>query len=93
MAGYDNFKQKYVMAWVDTTGTGILLFEGDASKDEKAIDYTSDQPDLLDGRKRAMKVRAIERHQDADHFSFEIRTPGPDGKEFKSFEFRYSREK
>lgn len=93
MAGYDNFKEKYVMAWIDTMGTGIALFEGDASKDEKTIAYASEQPDLLDGKQRMMKIRAIESHKDADHFSFEIRTPGPDGREFKSFEIRYSRER
>jgi len=91
IAGYDNVKEKYFRTWIDATSSGITVFEGDATENEKEIRYCAEVPNLRRDGKQMMKVRAIEKHEDADHYSFEVHAPGPDGKEFKSFEIRYSR--
>jgi len=93
-AGYDNFKKKYVGSWIDSMGTGILVGEGDASKDGKELAFSAEMPDIAGTMgQKTIKLRWTEKDIDDDHFSFAMYMPGPDGKEFKSFEFEYTRRK
>ncbi|HEY2614958.1 MAG TPA: DUF1579 domain-containing protein, partial [Chthoniobacterales bacterium] len=48
--GYDNAKQKFVSAWIDNMGTGILLFEGTYDPATKAFTFTADE-EMLPGMK------------------------------------------
>jgi hypothetical protein len=45
--GYDNYKQKYVMMWIDNTGTMLTTTEGTASADGKVITYLGKMDDAM----------------------------------------------
>jgi len=69
IAGYDNAKKKFVSAWVDNMGTGIMLSEGTYDAATKTITYTAEE-EPFPGMK--MKVRELVRLTDNDHNTFEF---------------------
>lgn len=91
LTGYDNLKKKYVGTWVDTMGTGILHSEGTYDAATKTFTYTGETPDVEAGK--YVKSRTTERMVDADHWLLQSFQPGSDGKEYMSFELRYTRQK
>ncbi len=94
ITGFDNFKKKYVNSWIDNMGTGIMYSEGEPSADGKEIVYTSEMPDPTDpAGKKMVKTRSVEKHLSDDRLTFAMYVPGPDGKEFKTFELEYTRKK
>lgn len=90
-AGYDNMKKKFFWAWIDNMGTGIMHAEGAYNASTKTFTYTYDHPDIMAGKYN--KGRSVEKVIDKDHFVTEMYGPGPDGKEFKMMEIKYSRAK
>ncbi|GEM_PF-276487 len=49
ITGYDNYRKKYVMVWLDSMGTGMYFCEGKASKDGKTITMKGILPDPIRG--------------------------------------------
>ncbi len=91
LTGYDNMKKRYVSTWIDNMGTGIMLSEGVHDAASKIFSWTGDSPDVLAGK--YVKARMVSKMVDADHFIWQMFTPGPDGKEFMSGEGQYTRAK
>ncbi|MEE9294036.1 MAG: DUF1579 family protein, partial [Phycisphaerae bacterium] len=89
IGGFDNLTHEYVGTWIDNMGTGIMLFRGTASTDGKVIQYTSEHPDLMNGRYKT--VRTIETITDDDNFVVSMYDTTPDGQEFKMMEMSYTR--
>jgi len=87
--GYDNAKQKFVSAWVDNMGTGIMLSEGTYDAATKTFTYTGDY-EAMPGMKS--KVRQVIKIADKDHHSMEYYEDRGQG-EMKSMEINYSRKK
>src|SRR5215475_11239908 len=67
--GYDHVSQKYVTTWIDSMGTGIVVMDGTASPDGKAITLTGSHPDPFEG---VMQHRAIWTLVDAKTQTFEM---------------------
>lgn len=91
IAGYDNFKKKYVFCWVDNMGTGLMLGEGESKDGGKTIVYQCEGPDLL--KSATKKIKFIINHVDDNTIKSEMHEVGPDGKEFQSFGATYTRAK
>ena len=90
--GYDNMKKKYVTLWVDEMSTQMMISEGTADAAGKVITVSGQYDSPMDNNaKHTMKqVWTI---ADNDHHTFEAWDIGPDGKEMKMLEIKYTRAK
>ncbi|MFZ0613581.1 MAG: DUF1579 domain-containing protein [Desulfobacterales bacterium] len=86
--GYDNHKKRYVSTWMDSMGTGIMVFEGNIDADGKTITQECRCDDPVKG---PVKWRSITRIVDDDTHLFEMYTTDASGKEVKMMEITYSR--
>jgi len=91
LTGYDNIKKKYVGIWVDSMTTGIFRSEGDYDASTKAMTFTGTSFDPMAGKD--VQVRTVTRFESPGRHVFEWYAPGPDGKEMKSMEITYTRQK
>jgi hypothetical protein len=87
--GYDNLKKKYVGAWIDNMGTGIMTSEGTYDAAKKTFTMESQGMDPMTGK--ATKSRAILRIESDAKLVHEMYQKGPGGKEFKAMEITYTR--
>jgi hypothetical protein len=87
--GYDNAKQKFISAWVDNMGTGIMLSEGTYDATAKAVTVTGEY-DAMPGMKS--RIREVIKMADKDHHSMEYYEDRGQG-EMKSMEINYTRKK
>jgi Protein of unknown function (DUF1579) len=87
--GYDTNKKKFVSAWIDNFGTGIMVSEGTYDPDAKTLTYTSEEFSPAYGGK--VKTRDVLKLISDDRQVFEMfRTP-MGGKEMKAMEITYTR--
>ncbi|MCP4247615.1 MAG: DUF1579 domain-containing protein [bacterium] len=86
--GYDNVKKKYVSAWVDNFGTGIMLFEGTRDEATKTTTMFADYVDPFMG---PTKLKSVIREVSKDKHVFEMYMIGSGGDEQKSMEITYTR--
>ncbi len=91
ICGYDNLSKKYVYAWIDNMGTGIMVGKGTYDPKTRSISYRAEAPDVMTGKMKT--VRGVDTFVDADTFKSEMFDKGPDGKEFKAMEIVYKRKK
>jgi hypothetical protein len=87
--GYDNVKQKFVVAWIDNTGTMILNSEGTYDAAAKTFTYTA-QCEMMPGM--PMRIREVIKVVDNDHHNFEWYEDRGTG-EAKTMEINYVRKK
>jgi hypothetical protein len=87
--GYDNVKQKFVSAWVDNMGTGVMLSDGTYDASTKTFTYTGDY-EMMPGVKT--KVRETLKIVDANHHTFEYFEDRGAG-EAKTMEINYTHKK
>jgi hypothetical protein len=90
VTGYDNFRKKYVSAWIDNLGTGVMLSYGTADASGKVITYSAEEPDWKNPGKMKT-VKSVYRIKDDKTHVFEMYDTGPDGKEYMSLEVTYTR--
>lgn len=83
IAGFDNFKNKYVTFWIDNMGTSFYLTSGNLDKSGKMMTETGVWPDPIAGE---MKIKIITKSLTNNKFIYEMYSTGPDGKEFKMME-------
>jgi len=89
LEGYDNAKKKFVSAWIDNMGTGIIMLEG--SYDEAAKTFTYDgEEEMMPGTKT--KVRQVIKIVDKDHHTLEW-YEDHGGQQVKTMEIEYTRKK
>ena len=87
--GYDNAKKKFVSAWIDNMGTGIMLSEGTYDAATKTFTHHANY-DMAPGVKT--KIRETIKVTDKDHHTMEwFEDRG--GKEVKTMEIVYTRKK
>jgi hypothetical protein len=87
--GYDNVKQKFVSAWMDNMGTGIMTLEGTYDPSSKTLTYTSEM-EMTPGMK--IPVRSVIKVTDKNHRTFEW-YENRGGQEMKTLEINYTRKK
>jgi hypothetical protein len=90
--GYDRIKNKYVSLWLDNQSTGMLICEGTADASGKVVTYFGKMDDPIAGVKDKT-VRSVARTIDDNKTVFEMYDTAPDGKEFKTMEITYTRQK
>lgn len=89
--GYDNYKKKYVGAWMDSMGTMIVTSTGTTDASGKTFTSWSVVDDVI--LKKPVKMKSVLTILDNDHHRFEYWGPAPDGKNFKMLEIVYTRKK
>jgi len=89
--GYDNYKKKYVGAWMDTMGTMMMTSTGTMDASGKKLTAWSVMDDPV--TKKPCKIKSLLTILDNDHHKFEMWGPAPDGKIFKMLEINYTRKK
>jgi hypothetical protein len=87
--GYDNVKQKFISAWMDNMGTGIMTLEGTYDPSSKTLTYTSEM-EMTPGMK--IPVRSVIKVTDKNHRTFEW-YENRGGQETKTLEINYTRKK
>jgi len=90
ITGYDNMQKTYTTFWIDNTSTAFYLLAGPYDKATKAYDQKGTWADPMGG---TTPVRTVTRIVGPDEFVFENYMKLPDGKEFKSLEYRAVRKK
>ena len=89
--GYDNYKKKYIGSWTDSMGTMMMTSTGTADATGKKFTFWSTVDDVV--MKKTVKVKSQATIVDNDHQTYEMWSPAPDGKMFKSLEVQYTRKK
>jgi hypothetical protein len=87
--GYDNLKKKYVGAWIDNMGTGIMTSEGTYDAAKKTFTMASQFTDPMTGK--TAKSRDVLRIESDTKLVREMWAKAPNGKEYKSMEITYTR--
>jgi hypothetical protein len=89
ITGYDNARKKFVFAWFDNMGTGIMLGEGTYDPKTKTYRSVAKTTDPMTGKTKT--VRGTDTMIDADTWKSEMFDKAPDGKEFKTMEIVYKK--
>ncbi|HYT89959.1 MAG TPA: DUF1579 domain-containing protein [Gemmataceae bacterium] len=93
LVGYDNFKKKYTVVWVDSMSTGIMLTTGTYDGKSKTFTYlSSEESDPYFGGKKT-KGRDVLRILDADNHVLEMYKQIEGAPEFKMMEISCTRKK
>ena len=89
---YDNVLKKYVSAWIDNMGTGIMRTEGAGDAANKVITFEGKMMDPMTRKETAYKY--VYEIKSNDAFTMRWWQPGmADGKMFESMVIEYTREK
>ena len=88
--GYDNHTKKYVSVWLDSMGTGMYFFEGEASPDGKTITQECHYDDPVKG---ATRWRSVSKIVDGNTVVYEAFGGSEGGKEEKMMEMTLTRKK
>ena len=90
LMGYDNAKKKYIGAWIDNMGTGIMTSEGTYDAAKKTFTMESTFIDPMTGK--PAKSRAVLRiESDTKHVYEMYSKPPGSNKEMKMMEITYTR--
>lgn len=88
MQGYDNVSGRYWSTWNDSVSTGLMVSDGTCD-DQGACRFTGSWNDPI--TKGKVTAHMTTRWPDPDTEVFEMRGPGPDGKEMRMMEITYTR--
>ena len=90
--GYDNARKILVSSWVDNMGTGMMIGEGPWDEKTQTVTIKGTMMDPMTGK--PCNFREIFKVVDNEHQVLEMYAPDPaTGKEFKTMEIRYTRNK
>ncbi len=90
-SGYDNYKKQYVGTWIDTMGTCILNMMGNFDPSGKILTMAGKVDDPMQGKEVTMREKMT--IVSNDEMLFEMYGPGPDGKDYRMMEIRYTRKR
>jgi len=91
ITGYDNAKKVYVSSWIDNMGTGIMNMEGVWDDASKSIVMKGKGVDPM--TMKESDYREVFKIVDDNTQMMEMYGPGPDGKETKMMEIKFTRKK
>ena len=89
--GYDNIKKQYVGTWMDSMSTSVMVSTGGPGTEANTYEFTSSMDDPMSGK--TMQVKEKMTVVDANHQSWEMWTPTPDGNMFKMMQIDYTRKR
>jgi hypothetical protein len=88
--GYDNAKKIFINSWIDNMGTGIMTLTGTWDAATNSITFTGTMVDPSSGKD--IPIRQVLKMDDENHQTMEMyANAGPDGKEFKTMEIKFTR--
>jgi Protein of unknown function (DUF1579) len=87
--GYDPAEKKYVGTWIDSVSPYLTIMKGDYDPATKTLTMTGDMRDA--GTRKILATKQTWRYIDDNTRTFEIHTPGEDGKMWKMMEIEYKR--
>lgn len=89
---FDNGKKVFIATWIDNMGTGMMVGQGPWNEATKSMTLKGTMVDPMTGKDCAF--REVLKIIDNDHQVMEMYVPDPaTGKEYKSMEIKYSRNK
>jgi hypothetical protein len=88
--GFDNVTKERFATWTDSMSTGLLVMRGKCPADAKKCTTRGQGSDAVAGK--MVSFAETTTMTDDNHFTFELRGPGPDGKQFKMMEIKYTRQ-
>lgn len=91
VSGYDNAKKIFVSSWVDNMGTGIMNMEGPWDEATKTITLTGKAVDAA--TLKESKYKETFKIIDDNTQVMTMYVSGPDGKDVKMMEMKYTRKK
>lgn len=89
--GFDNARKVFVSSWIDNMGSGIMNMEGTWDAATQTVNFKGTGTDPMTGN--SMPVRETFKIVDDNTQVMEMYVPGPDGKEFKTMEIKFTRHK
>jgi hypothetical protein len=91
--GYDNITKEYFSTWVDTMGTGVMVFRGSCDDSCKVLTETAEGPDPMTGK--VVKTKNVTTFVDPDTYRFEMYMvgAGKDGQDTKIMDMIAKRQK
>jgi len=90
---YDNARKVFINTWIDNMGSGIMVLEGPWDEASKSVTMKGKVVDGMSGNGKEMEIRETFKIIDDNTQLMEMFGPGPDGKEFKMMEIKYTRKK
>ena len=91
LTGYDNAKKAFVNTWIDNMGSGIMIMEGTWDDATKTITFKGTGMDPMTMREN--NYRQTFKVIDDNNQFMEMYGPGPDGKDYKMMEIKFTRKK
>ncbi|HYY53537.1 MAG TPA: DUF1579 domain-containing protein [Myxococcales bacterium] len=88
--GFDNVTKERFATWTDSMSTGLLVMRGKCPADAKKCTTRGQGSDAVAGK--MVSFAETTTMTDDNHFTFELRGPGPDGKQYKMMEIKYTRQ-
>lgn len=88
---FDNAKKVFISTWIDNMGTGLMVLEGPWDKSTNTIRLKGKMVDPISGKD--VEVRETLKMIDDNNQVMEMFCSGPDGKEYKNMEIKYTRVK
>lgn len=89
--GYDNYRKKYNSTWMDTLATAGMTSSGNFDAAGKVLTSTGKMDDPSTGKFTPFREKMT--IVSNDEVLFEMWPAGPDGKEYRMMEIRYTRKK
>ena len=90
---FDNGKKQFVSTWIDNMGTGMMIGTGKWDDATKSITLKGKMVDPSAGDGKEVEFREVFKVIDSDHQVMEMYGPDPKGKEFKTMEIKFTRNK
>ena len=90
ITGYDNFKKKYVVSYIDNMGTGIYTGEGKYDQANKVLTSFGKMDEPMTGE-HDKTIKYVIRTLSKDKYVFEMFDEVGGPSEFKAFEITYTR--
>ncbi len=90
IVGYDNGEKTYNSVWFASTATGLYFSKGTCDQSGKVFTLEGDYTDCMTGKQ--VRSKSVTSVVGPDKLTFEMFSPGPDGKIFKGMEITYTRQ-
>lgn len=84
--GFDRIRKKYCGIWIDSMGTIMMVFEGDASKNVRTMTC-----DYVDPTGKPSKMKGVTTIVGDNEYRYESWAEAPNGETFKNMEIVYTR--
>lgn len=89
ITAYNNSSKQFETTWIDNMGTGIMKLTGTYDPATKSITYTGTQLDPM--MNKEVSIKQVLKFIDDKHQVMEMYMPGPDGKNYKGMEIKFTK--